>query len=64
MRKDALISTLEGIYACMDRHERGLHELMTRWFDGVPPAVRDELMDLYQPLLHKMIELGLRPMPR
>jgi hypothetical protein len=64
LRKDELISLIEGIFVCMDRHERALHELMTRWENGVPPEVRGEIMTIYQPLLHKMIELGLRPFPR
>jgi hypothetical protein len=64
LRKGQLISRAEDTYIMLDQLERGLHDLMTRWSDGIPPEVRGELMDLYRPLLHRMIELGLRPLPR
>jgi hypothetical protein len=62
MRKDELVTYLESILVCLDVHERALHEVVTRRSGEVPPELRAEMpINLYEPLLRTMIDLGLRP---
>lgn len=62
LTKRELISLVESMFAYMDQREIALHALMTDWGDGVPPEVRARVqVEIYDPLLRQMIDLGIRP---
>lgn len=62
LTKRELISLIEGMFAYLEQREVALHALMTGWDDGIPPDVRARIqVEIYNPLLRQMIDLGLRP---
>lgn len=49
----------------MEAWEIALSDLMRRWDDAIPPYVRDEIAQIYQPILQMLIRAKRRgQMPR